>query len=110
MSAPAEQGRAARRNRDIRALGGAALAVGMIGLTFAAVPFYSRVLPRDRLRRRAATCRRRPRRPQGERTLRVAFDTNVAPGLNWRFEPETESINIRAGKTATVYLPRGESQ
>ena len=47
---------------------------------------------------------RRPHLTEGGRTLRVAFDANVAPGLNWRFTPETEAINIRVGKTATVYF------
>lgn len=85
------------------ALGGATLALAMISLTFAAAPFYSAFC-------RATGYEGAPQRVVaaagsiGRRTVRVAFDTNVAPGLNWRFEPETESINIRVGKTATVYF------
>ena len=41
---------------------------------------------------------------EGHRILRVGFDANVAPGLEWRLEPEVESIQVRTGKTATVYF------
>ena len=34
----------------------------------------------------------------------MAFDTNVAPGLAWSFEPETDSVVVRTGKTATVFF------
>ncbi len=34
----------------------------------------------------------------------MAFDTNVAPGLPWSFEPETDSVVVRTGKTATVFF------
>ena len=92
----------ARRNRRF-ALGGAAFVVAMLGLAYAAVPFY------------AAFCRatgyggtpqtaKADTGPVGRRTLRVAFDTNVAPGLNWRFEPETNAVTVRTGNTATVFF------
>jgi cytochrome c oxidase assembly protein subunit 11 len=41
---------------------------------------------------------------EGHRILRVGFDANVAPGLDWRLEPEDESIRVRTGKTVTVYF------
>ena len=41
---------------------------------------------------------------QGARDLIVRFDANVAPGLNWSFEPETPQITLRTGKTATVFF------
>jgi cytochrome c oxidase assembly protein subunit 11 len=98
----APDGDLARRNRRF-ALGAAAFGVGMVGLAYAAVPFY------------AAFCRATGYggTPQiatadkglmGRRTLRVSFDTNVAPGLPWSFEPETDSVDIRTGKTATVFF------
>ena len=75
----------------------------MLALAYAAVPFYS------------AFCRatgyggtpqiaRADARGEGRRMLRVAFDTNVAPGLGWTFEPETDSVVVRTGKTATVFF------
>ena len=91
-----------RRNRRY-AVGAAAIAVAMIGLTYAAAPFY------------AAFCRAtgyegtpqvvsRADQSVGRRMIRVAFDANVAPGLNWRLEPETDAIWVRTGQTATVYF------
>jgi cytochrome c oxidase assembly protein subunit 11 len=92
----------ARRNRRF-ALGAVAFGIGMLALAFAAVPFYS------------AFCRatgyggtpqvaKADAGAEGRRTLRVAFDTNVAPGLPWSFEPETDSVVVRTGKTATVFF------
>ena len=95
-------GRKVRNNRLI-AWGGAAFVVGMIGLAYAAAPFY------------AAFCRatgyegapqtvKTGASVEGHRILRVAFDANVAPGLDWRLEPETEAMRVRSGHTATVYF------
>ena len=100
MSAPC--GDLARRNRRF-ALAGAAFVVAMLGLAYAAVPFY------------AAFClatgyggtpqiTKANADAEGRRTLRVAFDTNVAPGLAWSFEPETDSVVVRTGRTATVFF------
>jgi cytochrome c oxidase assembly protein subunit 11 len=85
------------------AFGAAGLAVAMIGLSYAAVPFYAAFC-------RATGYEGAPQRiaaapgEEGARTLRVAFDANVAPGLPWRFEPETDAIRLKTGKTATVYF------
>jgi cytochrome c oxidase assembly protein subunit 11 len=91
------------RRNGRAALGGAALVLTMIGLTYAAVPFY------------AAFCRATGYEgtPQiaksgagfeGRRTLRVAFDANVAPGLPWSLEPETDALVVRTGRMATVFF------
>jgi cytochrome c oxidase assembly protein subunit 11 len=96
-------GRRRARNNRLLAGGAAGLALAMIGVTYAAAPFY------------AAFCRatgyggtpqvaKAGADLQGQRTLRVAFDANVAPGLNWRLEPETDAIRLRTGKTVTVFF------
>jgi cytochrome c oxidase assembly protein subunit 11 len=36
--------------------------------------------------------------------LRVLFDTNVAPGLDWSFGPEQRSIDVEANSPTTVYF------
>ena len=92
----------ARSNRRY-AVGAAAMAVAMIGLSYAAVPFYAafcRATGYEGTTQRTAG----GATEEGARTLRVAFDANVAPGLPWRFEPETDSVRVRTGKTATVYF------
>ena len=63
-----------------------------------------RLLPGDGLRRHDAG---RPGRPatKGKRSMTVRFDANVAPGLDWTFEPETASmVTLRTGVTATVFF------
>lgn len=85
------------------ALGAASLALAMIGLSYAAVPFYAlfcRATGYEGTPQRAAGDDGR----EGRRVLRVAFDANVAPGLPWRFAPETDAIHVRTGKAATVFF------
>jgi cytochrome c oxidase assembly protein subunit 11 len=95
-------GRAARNNR-LMGVGGATLAVIMIGLTYAAAPFYSAFC-------RATGYEGTPQvvaaniDAEGHRILRVGLDANVAPGLGWSFEPEVDSVRVRTGQTATVYF------
>ena len=44
------------------------------------------------------------------RTITVRFDSNVAPGLPWPFEPEQRTIDVRLGEVVTVYYAvRNES-
>ena len=40
---------------------------------------------------------------RGERSMVVRFDSNLGPGLPWKFEPEVPQIKLRNGETATVY-------
>jgi cytochrome c oxidase assembly protein subunit 11 len=81
----------------------AGLALGMVGVSFAAVPLY------------AAFCRatgfagttqvaETAIGARGARTIKVRFNANVAPGLDWRFEPETESVEARTGATQTAFF------
>lgn len=39
-----------------------------------------------------------------ERTVTVAFDSNVAPGLPWRFEPEQRSVTVHLGEQKLVFF------
>ena len=61
------------------------------------------VLQGDRLRRNDAG-RQAQSGVKGARALTVRFDANVAPGLDWSFEPETDSVRLRTGATATVFF------
>ena len=38
-----------------------------------------------------------------DRTITVRFDSNVGPGLPWKFEPEQNSIQVKIGEVVTVY-------
>jgi cytochrome c oxidase assembly protein subunit 11 len=39
-----------------------------------------------------------------DQTVTVAFDSNVAPGLPWRFEPEQRSVTVRLGEQKLVFF------
>jgi len=41
---------------------------------------------------------------RSERTVTVAFDSNVAPGLPWRFEPEQRSVKVHLGEQKLVFF------
>ncbi|MGA7810493.1 cytochrome c oxidase assembly protein [Bradyrhizobium sp.] len=39
-----------------------------------------------------------------ERTVTVIFDSNVAPGLPWRFEPKQRSVTVHLGEQKLVFF------
>ena len=78
-------------------------ALAMIGAAYAAVPLYAAFCKATGF---AGTTQvaRVASGVKGERTLTVRFDANVAPGLDWSFEPEVASLTLRTGATATVFF------
>ena len=81
--------------------GGAALA--MVGAAYAAVPLYYAFCRATGFNGTTQVAKQGAAF-KGQRVLTVRFDANVAPGLDWTFEPETSSIELRSGVTATVYF------
>jgi cytochrome c oxidase assembly protein subunit 11 len=91
-----------RRNRRLAIVLGAT-SVSMIGAAYAAVPLYAAFCKATGYGGTTQVARIAPA-ARGVRTLSVSFDANVAPGLDWTFEPETPTIALRTGATATVYF------
>lgn len=90
-----------RENRRI-ALACGGLVVAMVGLAYAAVPFYDlfcRVTGFDGTPLVSAI----PSEKVLDRTISVRFDANVAPGLDWRFSSENPVIEVRLGEVKTIY-------
>ena len=95
---PIETQRRMRRT----ALISAGVAAGMVGLAYASVPLYSLFCkvtgfsgtPIVRTVNAGEVL---------DRKIAIRFDSNVAPGLNWRFTPESPEVNVRIGETTTVY-------
>src|SRR3954469_8420932 len=81
----------------------AAFVAAMVGLAYASVPLYNlfcRVTGYDGTPLAGTS-------PSGTvltRTVSVRFDTNVAPGLDWRFSPEASEIEAKLGETQTVFF------
>lgn len=81
----------------------AGLVAGMVGLAYAAVPFYNLFCQATGFDGTPLVGSKAPERVL-DRTLTVRLDANVAPGLNWRFTPETPEITAKVGETKTVFF------
>ncbi|GJD50642.1 Cytochrome c oxidase assembly protein CtaG [Methylobacterium crusticola] len=79
------------------------LVAGMTALAFAFVPLYSLFCKATGYDGTPLTGAARTG-PVSEASLVVHFDTNVAPGLPWRFQAETPRIEARLGETKTVFF------
>jgi cytochrome c oxidase assembly protein subunit 11 len=74
----------------------------MVGASFAAVPLYSWFC---RTTGFGGTTQRAHAAPTQTtvRTITVYFDSNIAAGLPWSFEPERRTIDVKLGEVVTVY-------
>ena len=84
----------------------AGVVAGMTGLAFASVPLYD-------LFCKATGYDGTPRKgpaltasadAAATKPVTVRFDTNVAPNLSWRFQPEAPSVVAVPGETKTVFF------
>jgi cytochrome c oxidase assembly protein subunit 11 len=78
------------------------LVASMVGLSFAAVPLYSWFCRTTGYGGTTQVAKALPTQIS-DRTITVRFDSNVAPGLPWRFEPERRTIDVKLGQVVTVY-------
>lgn len=88
------------RNRRTAAIC-AGIVGGMLGLAYASVPLYDLFC---RVTGFGGTPIARDTNAANvlDRTIAVRFDSNVAPGLNWRFSSETPAVKVKLGETTTV--------
>jgi cytochrome c oxidase assembly protein subunit 11 len=81
----------------------------MVGVSFAAVPLYAWFCRTTGFGGTTQVAKAAPDRVSA-RVVTVRFDSNVAPGLPWSFEPERRTIDVRLGEVVTVYYAvRNES-
>jgi cytochrome c oxidase assembly protein subunit 11 len=75
--------------------------VGMVGMSFAAVPLY-RVF--CQVTGFGGTPQRAEAAPEGtiDREVTVRFDANIGNGLGWSFRPMERQIKLRVGEVAEV--------
>jgi cytochrome c oxidase assembly protein subunit 11 len=80
-----------------------AIVVGMVGLSYAAVPLYYAFC-------RATGYGGTPQRAQAaplvvsENVMTVRFDTNVDPALPWTFQPEQRAVQVKLGENRLVFF------
>lgn len=88
--------------KHIAPIAATSVVVGMLGLVAVSLPLYRAFCSltgyegTPRIAAAGAATK-------GTRMMHVRFDANVGGGLPWRFEPETDAIELRTGQTATVF-------
>src|SRR5579862_5965545 len=75
----------------------------MLGAAYAAVPFYNWFCRATGFNGTTQVAMSAPTGAPLQRKIAVRFDSNVAGGLPWKFEPEQTEIEIRIGQVVTVY-------
>jgi cytochrome c oxidase assembly protein subunit 11 len=80
----------------------AGIVVGMVGLAYASVPLYDLFCKVTGFGG-TPIVRDANNSDVMNRTVTVRFDSNVAPGLSWRFSPEKPDVKVKLGETTTVY-------
>lgn len=73
----------------------------MVGAAYASVPFYDWFCRTTGFAGTPQVSEKAPDHILG-RTITVRFDSNVTPGLPWKFVPEQNTITLRIGEVATV--------
>ena len=92
---------ARRRDRTV-AVVCVAIVLGMVGLSYAAVPLYRIYCQATGY---AGTTQRaaKPSERVLDRTLTVRFDANVSPDLPWRFEPLQRRLDVKIGENTLAF-------
>jgi cytochrome c oxidase assembly protein subunit 11 len=75
----------------------------MVGASYAAVPFYNWFCRATGFNGTTQVAHAGPQGAPLARRIAVRFDSNVAGGLPWKFEPEQTEIEVNIGQVVTVY-------
>jgi len=101
MTADKTKAMTGSRNRII-ALACVGLVLGMVGMAYAAVPLY-RIFCQVTGYGGTTQVGSAPSGKALDAVTTVRFDGNVMNGLNWRFAPAHEPMEIRIGETEIAY-------
>ena len=75
----------------------------MVGASYAAVPFYNWFCRATGFNGTTQVATSGPASGPLSRKIAVRFDSNVAPGLPWKFKPEQTEIEVSIGQVVTVF-------
>jgi cytochrome c oxidase assembly protein subunit 11 len=75
----------------------------MVGVSYAAVPLYSWFCRTTGFGGTTQIAHSAPAQELSGRTITVRFDSNVAAGLPWSFEPERRTVDVKLGQVVTIY-------
>ena len=99
---PAKRGFRLTRDAVVGAACGLVVVL-MVGASYAAVPFYNWFCRTTGFNGTTQVAKSAPSGAPLKRTVAVRFDSNVAGGLPWKFEPEKTEIEVHLGEVTTVY-------
>ena len=104
QSRTARKGRSGGLGRDVlvASICGGVVAL-MVGASYAAVPFYNWFCRATGFNGTTQVATSAPASGPIARKISVRFDSNVAPGLPWKFEPEQNKIDVKIGQVVTVF-------
>src|ERR1700736_3436546 len=95
-------GRGLGRDAAVAAICGFVVVL-MVGASYAAVPFYNWFCRATGFNGTTQVATSPPSSAPLTRKIAVRFDSNVAPGLPWKFEPEQTEIEVNIGQIVTVF-------
>jgi cytochrome c oxidase assembly protein subunit 11 len=75
----------------------------MVGAAYAAVPFYNWFCRATGFNGTTQVATSAPSAAPLDRKIAVRFDSNVAAGLLWKFEPEKTEIEVKIGEVVTAF-------
>jgi len=75
----------------------------MVGAAYAAVPFYNWFCRATGFNGTTQVATSAPAGAPLARRIAVRFDSNVAGGLPWKFEPEQNEVEVRIGEVTTIF-------
>src|SRR3569832_464418 len=90
-----------RRDMTVAAVCGMVVAL-MVGAAYASAPFYNWFCRTTGYGGTTQVSEKAPDQVLG-RTLLIRFDSNVAPGLPWKFEPEVNKIKEHNDEETTAH-------
>jgi len=93
---------ATNRNHRIVAAACGVFVLSMLGAAYAAVPLYRMFCQVTGFDGTTQVATSAPTRT-ADRTIRVRFDANVAPGLDWEFHPVQREMTVKIGETALAF-------
>lgn len=96
------KGRGLGRDVVVASICGGVVAL-MVGASYAAVPFYNWFCRVTGFNGTTQVATSAPANGPIARKISVRFDSNVAPGLPWKFEPEQNEIEVNIGQVVTVF-------
>jgi cytochrome c oxidase assembly protein subunit 11 len=97
------EGDARRKNRNL-ALNCLAIVVGMVLLAYASVPLYRIFCSMTGFGGTTQFATALPTHVVAGRKLKIQFNSDVSPGLPWKFHPQQREVEVMVGEDKLVFF------